>query len=969
MIKPFADVLEDYVQQKNLSAGRLATLSGVPKQTIQSWRQGRVKRPRHIEPILQVAKALHLTIDQTNRLLFTSNHPSLATIRQTAESENNETVIALLPFWQEQEAQISETQSFSLKKQTEKPFQAPRRISDFVGRADEIEAISADLKTQGSVCILQGMGGIGKSTLANHLAYRLRDHFNDGVLWGTLSHGSVDDSDPHQHAMMILRDFATAYGVDVSEYSDAEQRSRIVLHLLASKRTLIILDDALGTDDIRYLLPTSNAHCSILITTRNKKMLSNRASTHNVTSFTDTDSLALLGQIIGTERVEDEKNEAAALIQFVGGLPLALRVIGSTIAEAGWLTLGEYRTLLQDEQARLTQLADWEDTSKNVRASFELSYSRLEPALQLLFDQLALFVAHDFSADAVAAIVEKPVPLVKINLGRLHTLSLLNFSTADTLSTVTNQQARYRLHPLLRAFAHEKLGQPDSSQKKRFVVYYVQFVEEYGFVQYEMLDQEWENIQIAIDWASDNGWDEQLYHLIEGLTQPHLGVLGYLDVRSYRSEGLDWLQRCLDTPFVQQNKLFTAFCHMKRGTFTISLEKQSAIQQLQQSYDLINNPTNEQEAICCAYTCQRLAKSMSGDNIEEILNWCQKAIDCLKPFNSPRVVHLRGWLFISQAAAWGQVGELDRAYEMTKKGIVSLPNHATFARMGAYSNLANIALIRGTFDEVESNRERMLADAQQLGHTQGIITSLINRGFGQFSQGNFIRSIELFEHAMEQIELISLPNMEGVLAYNFSRSLHELGKEERAQKVVDLIMMKRQELGIESIIYALVSRAELSIDFGKNLNASIDLDEAMALIQQYRHPILLGKILAAKARIALVNEQFENAKTLVRQALGANVHGGYQGIFFTIKGDILAGMRQYEKAMLAYDESLQLLEQGWRFEYMRTLTKVARLQWQWQQDIIVIEELKEILAVFEEMEAVHEMARVQTLIDEITNAS
>ena len=85
MTKFFADVLEGYIQRQGLSAGRLATLSNIPKQTIQSWREGRVKRPRHVAPILQVARGLRLHIADTDELLESARHPSIAKVREKAK--------------------------------------------------------------------------------------------------------------------------------------------------------------------------------------------------------------------------------------------------------------------------------------------------------------------------------------------------------------------------------------------------------------------------------------------------------------------------------------------------------------------------------------------------------------------------------------------------------------------------------------------------------------------------------------------------------------------------------------------------------------------------------------------------------------------------------------------------------------------------------------------------------------------
>ncbi|WP_344170021.1 AfsR/SARP family transcriptional regulator, partial [Streptomyces polychromogenes] len=66
----------------------------------------------------------------------------------------------------------------------EAPFQIPRDIADFTGRAEELSALCAHLTTSGAdgmpaLVVLSGMGGIGKTTLALHAAHRTRGSFPD----------------------------------------------------------------------------------------------------------------------------------------------------------------------------------------------------------------------------------------------------------------------------------------------------------------------------------------------------------------------------------------------------------------------------------------------------------------------------------------------------------------------------------------------------------------------------------------------------------------------------------------------------------------------------------------------------------------------------------------------------------------------------------------------------------------------
>ena len=113
---------------------------------------------------------------------------------------------------------------------------------------------------------LRGMGGVGKTALAARLAYQLREHFSDGVLWARL-----DTSD----TLSVLAAFAAAYGQDVSPHRDVAGRAAAVRGILAGKRVLIVLDNAEESAQIRPLLPPSTGQIGVIIWNR----LSSRSRT------------------------------------------------------------------------------------------------------------------------------------------------------------------------------------------------------------------------------------------------------------------------------------------------------------------------------------------------------------------------------------------------------------------------------------------------------------------------------------------------------------------------------------------------------------------------------------------------------------------------------------------------------------------------------------------------------------------
>ena len=74
------------------------------------------------------------------------------------------------------------------------PAQLPPDTADFTGRAEAVKPLCDALGAEpapgrpGAVAIsvLAGMGGVGKTALAVHVAHRLHDRFGDGQLFASL---------------------------------------------------------------------------------------------------------------------------------------------------------------------------------------------------------------------------------------------------------------------------------------------------------------------------------------------------------------------------------------------------------------------------------------------------------------------------------------------------------------------------------------------------------------------------------------------------------------------------------------------------------------------------------------------------------------------------------------------------------------------------------------------------------------
>lgn len=473
----FDDVLREFVAMRELSDGRLAKLSGLPKGTIKNWLKGVTKSPRHWQDIIRVADALLLDVVQVNALLEPTKHPSLADLWTRADEADK----ALFKPWAKQLQSPAPTA----------PFQVPPDIAYFVGRTDEIEAIQERVLAANGDAIytLQGMGGVGKTALAIRLAYQLRPHFPDGVLWARVDTSNV---------MTTLNTFAGAYGEDVTVYSDVDSRSRFVRNILGKKHALIVLDNVESSQQIQPLLPPTTSRCTVLLTTRYRNLTAVRGLPRLVIrpfSEQQEASLALFARILeGTQQRYDQA-DLLQIAERLGHLPLALAIAAGRLAYEPTLTAADLLELLSEQEMILDVV---EDEGQSVRAFFEMSYSSLPAMQKWIFGVLGVFSGEDFSDEAVAYVTNMKPAVVKSHLAKLCTLSL-----------VQARHGRYALHSLVRSFACEKLEEEGAWE--RYVSYFTDYVATHA-QNFAALDKEASNIFAAIDIAYEKKLKDPLLH-------------------------------------------------------------------------------------------------------------------------------------------------------------------------------------------------------------------------------------------------------------------------------------------------------------------------------------------------------------------------------------------------------------------------------------------------------------------------
>ncbi|MFI1836474.1 AfsR/SARP family transcriptional regulator [Streptomyces olivaceoviridis] len=324
-----------------------------------------------------------------------------------------------------------------------RPAQLPASVPDFTGRSsfvtDLTEVLSSASEAGGrvmAVSALAGIGGVGKTTLAVHVAHRARPVFPDGQLYVDLQGAGPRPAEPET----VLGSFLRALGTPDTAIPDSlEERSALYRSVLDGRRVLVLLDNAKDAAQVRPLLPGTEG-CAALVTSRVRMLDLAGAHLVDLDVMSPDEALALFTRIVGEERVAAEREAALDVVAACGFLPLAIRIAASRLAARRTWTVSVLAAKLADERRRLDEL---QAGDLAVKATFELGYGQLEPAQARAFRLLGLADGPDISLAAAAAVLDLPPE---------DTEDLLE-SLVDTSLLESAAPGRYRFHDLVRLYA------------------------------------------------------------------------------------------------------------------------------------------------------------------------------------------------------------------------------------------------------------------------------------------------------------------------------------------------------------------------------------------------------------------------------------------------------------------------------------------------------------------------------------
>jgi DNA-binding SARP family transcriptional activator len=353
-------------------------------------------------------------------------------------------------------------------RDTQVPAELPADAAGFSGRAADLARLDALLPSAGGrrdtavvISAIAGTAGVGKTALAVHWAHRIRNRFPDGQLYLNLrGYAAGSPVAPHEGLTRFLRALGVApEAVPVDE----EEAANLYRTRLADKRVLILLDNAASADQVRPLLPGSPG-CLVVVTSRDRLTgLVAKEGAHRLALdvLEAADARSLLAAMLGAERVAAQPEAVAQLGRMCAHLPLALRIAAANLTAAPDRSIADYVFELR-AHGRLLELTT--DDGDAVRAAFDLSFARLEPAARRLFPLLGLVPGPDVTPAAAAALTGGATTDARRDLETLAAAHLVAQHAAG----------RYQCHDLLRAYAEDLATQGDpAGPVARLLDYYL----------------------------------------------------------------------------------------------------------------------------------------------------------------------------------------------------------------------------------------------------------------------------------------------------------------------------------------------------------------------------------------------------------------------------------------------------------------------------------------------------------------
>lgn len=679
------------------------------------------------------------------------------------------------------------------------PRQLPPDVGGFTGRTEDVSRLTSDLGTKRQVIAIDGPGGIGKSALAVHVAHLVRERFPDGQLYAEL-HGATRPAAP----LDVLGRFLRALGVAGADRFDLAEASGRFRAETATRRLLVVLDDASGAAQVRPLLPAGSG-CAVLLTSRRVLATLDGAGHVHLAVLATAEATTLLGAVAGRARVAADPASARRIAELCGHLPLALRIAGARLAARPRWPVRALADRLGDARRRLDEL---QADDLGVRASLRVSHEALtrgelvDQAAAGMFGLLGLPDGEDLCLPVVARLFDVPEETAERVMERL----------VDAALVESGVPGRYRLHDLVRLFARELAG-PCPEALTRAMRWQVARAWE----AFRVLRPGDRRLETAGDWAGGDAFpsiDDALAWLeldranlvatvVQAAATPGIpaaipgqlarALFGYFHIRGYWADWVRVNRIALETGCRSGDRVAEAFAHRDLGAVhEIQGGFDAAVTHLRSALAIfteLGDRTGEASCLNGLGTVydSRSEYAAAAGNVEQALEIARDLGDR----------HSQGIYLNNLGPLYGRLGRpTDAAKCLTEAKAIftELGNRRSYAVCA--TNLGEVHESRARFTDALACHEEGLSIFEELADSVGQAHALTCLGRTHRGLGRTTEAVRCFEASLAVSERTGDRRATAETLRQLAETLHESGREREATANWRRALPILEELGV-----------------------------------------------------------------------------------------------------------------------------------------------------------------------------
>jgi tetratricopeptide (TPR) repeat protein len=325
---------------------------------------------------------------------------------------------SLVPISTNNENKIEEKIPTQTKQEFKQLTTLPSINKDFIGRKDELEEIEKRLTQNSLICIVNGIGGVGKSELSyKYLHENAHNYKNIAFVEFTKDDSSLEE--------VFIRKFKDEFYLE----NDATLDTVIKRLQKLPQRNLLLLDNLEYIEDFEKI-KALNTNFDLLITTRKDMDKQNQL---NLDTLNPKDAKELFLNIFN-----EDKNIEDILI-YLDNHPLFITLTAKSL-DKKYITLEELRENIKNNTISKIDSKDDKTFQEHLQNTFDRQFkSESKDELKELLQILAIFPSIEISFE----ILQKSIGLEKLRV---------NLQKLVERGWLTNKEDSYKLHQIIRTF-------------------------------------------------------------------------------------------------------------------------------------------------------------------------------------------------------------------------------------------------------------------------------------------------------------------------------------------------------------------------------------------------------------------------------------------------------------------------------------------------------------------------------------